>query len=673
MPRISRFTKSCFRPSQHAGQDKRQNRDFHPRPEVLQRYLLLTGGPPPPTVYQANDSNYSPDTAQVLPLPPAFQISPSLATQDVQVEGGHTYLEFNSSTDETHTGYYTFPVTAGETVAVNFQADDPMANVVGWQIGTYWGMAGTLQQGAYGQVVNGKLISLLALPQTGSGLYTSDNTFTVPSDGNVVIFTNQFYYQETDQGVVRDFGFAYDYTYSYAIVVGSTPSQTPPAPASVSLTHLDWNTDQNGTLANAGHRGLDFSYNVSGTIPANLTIPIGFYWATGTDPQDIISPAYSTGQSVPDTIDINTAPGSHGHGMDEAFEDGNDPARWGTPPPNAKFVMAIIDPVNKLGEVDYSNRVLTQALPASPADVLVNSVIAAVDEVTAITATFTPGLGSGEPIPVSEAEVYLGVDHFNWLQTITQTPSTWRNVVMLNLNENAAQPSMEFKDNNIIYLLPYTSLGTVDYFALSGEFLDPVVQLVGGVKFTYGTIFTNNNLVSPLIADTDQYSYYYDEASALTDPASGLNIANKTFYNELDYLDDPTVPAAYSPYPTGSYLYLSTSLVGVKYDISGYVNYAAFFEGTAFNWMSNVETIGQYVSSGGISTYRNDNILNSSDYYSGGITGITYSTPATFALANGLSLQVRRRPDYQSRRFSKYQRSTKRFNPRNSCRLSAFA
>ena len=111
----------------------------------------------------------------------------------------------------------------------------------------------------------------------------------------------------------------------------------------VTLTNLTWNTDADGTAANASHRGVTFTYTVTGTVPASSAF-IDFYWASGPDPNDMISLAYSTGSSTPDITHVLTTPGKHGYGTGDPFQDGNDPARWGTPPANATDILAILDP-----------------------------------------------------------------------------------------------------------------------------------------------------------------------------------------------------------------------------------------------------------------------------------------------------------------------------------------
>jgi hypothetical protein len=202
--------------------------------------------------------------------------------------------------------------------------------------------------------------------------------------------------------------------------------------ATVALTYFDWNKDRNGTVANAGHRGVDFTYTVSGSIPTSVKVALAFYWASGITFNDIIAPAYEYGATTPDTISINPTDGDHGHSTDEPFAAGNDPARWGAAPPAATYIMAVIDPDNVLGESDYSNRIQTRALPTSQSDVLQSSVHYRLDQGnTRIEFDFQPGYSTGTEMPLSEAEVYLGVDHFNWIQFIRAVPSNIASVIAL--------------------------------------------------------------------------------------------------------------------------------------------------------------------------------------------------------------------------------------------------
>ncbi|WP_422927452.1 Ig-like domain repeat protein [Singulisphaera sp. PoT] len=427
---------------------------------------------------------------------------------------------------------------------------------------------------------------------------------------------------------------------NFSSSTSSPITQMVSSPPSVSLTYFDWfgasSTIDYQTPNLEMYRGINFRYKVSGTIPSSLIIPIAFYWASTADAvavkTDIIEAAQAYNDDESDEFIINTSPGSHGYLTGESFVAGNDPARWGVPPENAKFVMAIIDPDNLLGATDYTGRVKFLALPSSVGDVLSGSIQKPDVNGPNIDATFKPGLGSGQQMPLSEAEVYLGVDHFNWIQTVTSIPNTWVPITLAGLNKarlyasfESHKPGLVFVDGNVYY---YNADGTIDFSSpitytddSESTWYDPVVQSEAGAPDYYTkAIIINGVNVDPFLIDTDQYVYYYDEASLDDGMPVYKDLGLMTFAYDLSFHDAPRIPAYLSPYPSGIYESFQTQLVGVGYDSSNTIRYSENGYPVVFTWKSNTTVNPR---SGGVILTKNEQHINTPNVVSGGIKDVT--------------------------------------------------
>lgn len=433
---------------------------------------------------------------------------------------------------------------------------------------------------------------------------------------------------------------------TYILAVADSPSADPAhqvvsatVPPSVSWTNFDWNTDPDGTATNAGHRGLDFSYIVNGSIPANTAIPINFYWATGAAVGDIITlPGKQPGlASFIDNVNISTMQGNHGHGTSDSFQAGNDPAQWGTPPPNATCILAIIDPKNLLNELDVpsvSNRRLDfVGLPDSISEVLKDSVHPVKDtNGVTMTVTFNPVDGNGIPIPLSEAEVYLGIDHFNWIQTF-QGPANVTTYLVANLDNHRP---LIYTVSGIRYENADGSPDNQTPLAqslLQGPLLDPVVQnsLTGYLTYV-DVIRVGNNIYTEAIdpSESDPYNYILDELPDQgiitiggTEYATLTDVTASTTNTTLMFYDTPGFTVSISPYGAGGYSSFETQLVGVNYDTSSYATYDGNGYQVRFSWRSNnVFADGQSVGGGVSDPVLEANRHNHPPVVSGGISGV---------------------------------------------------
>lgn len=181
--------------------------------------------------------------------------------------------------------------------------------------------------------------------------------------------------------------------------------------ADLRLDDFEWNLDRDGTAANY-KRGVDLTYSVlSSALPSG--VPVRFYWAKGPDPKtDII-------KEVPE-VEPNLS-GDLFDARSELRAPVNFAARWGVPPANATHLLAVLDPDNVVPERDEANNVKYLVLP-SEREILDHAVTVTADG-SSITAAFLPGGGT---VPLSAAEVALGVDHFNWKQEVLRTPGHWQ-------------------------------------------------------------------------------------------------------------------------------------------------------------------------------------------------------------------------------------------------------
>ena len=178
-----------------------------------------------------------------------------------------------------------------------------------------------------------------------------------------------------------------------------------------------------------------------------------------------------------------------------------------------------------------------------------------------IRASFTPQDGSS----LGQAAQMLGVDHFNWLQHITGSPSNWT--------------YLRFTSGNPL------ETGTV----LSLPLLDPdpdyphsgiVIKLSNVVPITTGII--------TLPVGMDNKPFYYNENSIM----NINNVSAHTSQTVLTFFDSPREPHNLLDL-FGSQVSFQTQLVGVKADGS-YVTWAGL--GTNFTWSSNSTYFGESTS-----------------------------------------------------------------------------
>jgi hypothetical protein len=174
----------------------------------------------------------------------------------------------------------------------------------------------------------------------------------------------------------------------------------------IDLTQVSWNI---GRDVNPTERGMDFEYSVLGAdLQAEPTMH--FYWAEGPELENQLA-------ELPWSVTLQASAGDH------LF---NEPGRWfGTPPGGTTHILAVVDQYDFITEAREDNNLL--ALPLHSAEEILMDAIVLGEAVydgtnPRITASFQPGNGA---YTMSEAEIALGVDHFNWIQFNNATSDNW--------------------------------------------------------------------------------------------------------------------------------------------------------------------------------------------------------------------------------------------------------
>ena len=333
---------------------------------------------------------------------------------------------------------------------------------------------------------------------------------------------------------------------------------------SISISDMEWNTDLNGTEANFTHRGIDFDYTIG---DSNLPIPttLAFYWASGPVPADIIKPAVDQVTGQPAVWQVQTAAGlDTGNPLQDGYKHLNDPARWGTPPPGATWVVAVADPDDKIIKQANSPadeiRTFDSLKLATEAQILKGSVEAAPSGPD-INATFTPG-GLNSGIPISEAEVSLGVDHFNWYQEYTD-PQNWSDVTvpygLESFTYDKGDPPLY--DGNFVPTVaaagdrlyqisdplgpqPVIRLNApVDSQPAPKPTVDPIVEPKSGPLISQGEIYhlpDGNSYLGVIGVDVtpDEYLPYYNDSA----PSGKVSLGIHLLSTDLTFFDSPDEP-----------------------------------------------------------------------------------------------------------------------------------
>ena len=341
-------------------------------------------------------------------------------------------------------------------------------------------------------------------------------------------------------------------------------------------TGLAWDT-RRGVLVNP-QRGVDLTFaetlgpNTSATDPwvtealGGPTRLVAFYWAS----DNAATPAQKSAE-LPTGDAVKAISGL------APTRTVNEPARWGPKPDWTEYVMVVLDPDDRIAEPDETNNVAFLRVH-SPSEVLAGSVASQSGAgSTIMVGAFRPGHQSPDgPFTLSEAEVAVGADHFNWVQTL-ETPDglefqAWRGVT---------QTAPGFAGRPADGLLlgspspaydPLVNAGGTDRYYLR-------VRRDGPGDYLYFPI--SNDLVP------DRFEPYYDE------PSSAWRTEGVFDLNTFLFRDEPSLGR--DAFQTAdSFVGFKTQLVGVLDAQAGAGSSLSWiplpYTKTGFTWKTNAVT-----------------------------------------------------------------------------------
>ena len=370
---------------------------------------------------------------------------------------------------------------------------------------------------------------------------------------------------------------AFDFSYEMNVVAD--------APPDIEITQVDWNTDRD-----PGHnyywdnsqpwRGIDVKYKINhADLPRDAEI--AFYWARENG--DII-------REVGERHPVERAQSEHEYEFNEM-------ALWGEPPEDTQYILAVADPPDdtheygNIIESDESNNVRAIEVH-SPTEILAASVVPSIgivpnDRFDRIETKFEPG---GGRFTMSEAEVALGVHHFNWYQRIIMVPEHWS----LWLRPKGLQPQRLRKSDLI-------SLGGPP--PANPPWLDPVndPRIDNCERVGYMTDRYQPALISWLgdaeIDHRDYYYNYWNNIKYIGGNKLDFDVRRNTNSHYLYYSDFPSVEEGFFDRERifhghrGEYEEFETVLTGV--DQWGRMVSLPHNGEISFRWRSNQENRGR--------------------------------------------------------------------------------
>ncbi len=291
-------------------------------------------------------------------------------------------------------------------------------------------------------------------------------------------------------------------------------SGTEPLP-DIAMTALVWNTLRDMDPFGAW-RGVDVTYRVDGPLPPGVELEIAFSWASGPEPENALG----------DPIAIRRVDPTGGtHTV-------NDPAFWAPPPAGTSYLLAMADPDDQIEEADEQNNWAALAVH-SAAELLASAIsVSRIDPYT-IQAEFSPG---GGQYTLSEAEVVLGVHHFNWIV------------------QSYLPGSMEVQQ-----------LLEIGYKILEGHpFLEPATSVSDLARLRLYSPFATPDTHPFASQEVDDNLFYWNEPDQSTSPEIDLDIRNYQSGGSVFFYSSPRVPDGFYGPGEASSFYLR--LMGVSVD-----------------------------------------------------------------------------------------------------------
>ena len=283
----------------------------------------------------------------------------------------------------------------------------------------------------------------------------------------------------------------------------------------IAVTALVWNTLRDMDPFGAW-RGVDVTYEVLGQLPPGVDLEIAFSWASGPDPENALGDPIATRRLDPSG------------GMRTV----NDPAFWAPPPAGTTYLLAIADPDDQIQEADELNNWAALAVH-SAAEILASAIsVSRIDPYT-IQAEFSPG---GGRFSLSEAEVVLGVHHFNWIV------------------QSYLPGAMEIQQ-----------LVEIGYKILDGHpFLEPATSVSDLAGLRLYSPFGTPNTQPFASKEVDDNLFYWNEPDRYDGPEMDLDIRNYQSGGSVFFYSSPRVPEGFYGPGEASRFYLR--LMGVSVD-----------------------------------------------------------------------------------------------------------
>jgi hypothetical protein len=362
------------------------------------------------------------------------------------------------------------------------------------------------------------------------------------------------------------------------------------------LRSVKWNT----TRDSKAPRGVDVKYVVAADTPLPVGTELIYYWASGPTLNSKIS------QVARETLKSDElSSGEHLH---------NQPAHFGRPPADATHIVVELkrpggsEPRLLPHECDWNPEQKSIRIH-SPSEIMDGAIVPETrNSGKSISAPFNPG--GSKNWTISEAEVVMGVDHFNWYQEVYYPTYMDIRDRAFDLGEFLGRP----------YIDPYSdapgnppNVGILSLYSAfaNGTPPDPLDA----------TKYANFDLMP-----VDLFDFYYDEV-----PKRGETIPEiqqNTTSVGLRYYDSPEVPADFYNPDANDATEFKTELMGIDQE-HGLVRLSQVSESQrSFRWKSNLtypRTSGQTGSGGVILYVPFDFIPN--DTTTGGVSDIEPAQP----------------------------------------------
>jgi hypothetical protein len=295
--------------------------------------------------------------------------------------------------------------------------------------------------------------------------------------------------------------------------------------------------------------GVDFSYSMAKSdLPPNAKVVL--YWASGNKR---LSGPINTG---PNNTPRPLKPGGEAKVHVPA-------AQLGTPPPGTTDLLLVAEPDVGDGFLTLDASSILSPVGTSngtrvkPLSVMISPTIPG-----EIDATFRP---AGGALSLAQAAKLLGVDHFNWLQTITQKPAQWA-IWRIAANDPPVILAQDRKDlsgdDNIVPPL-----------------IDPNNVPGSDIDFYYNG---KHHIIKPDGA-YDSFPFYFNEPlQSDAVPLSAIQDTSTLFFNDAARFGEKN--SLVTPFGRGQYVGFSTELVGVSSIVSP-VHFPS--TPTEFTWRTN--------------------------------------------------------------------------------------